>query len=43
MKLVSVKSKMISINGNAATMLDILACVVVSSSLNFIKLGYNER
>ncbi|PIM95845.1 50S ribosomal subunit protein L3 [Candidatus Hodgkinia cicadicola] len=43
MKLVSVKSKMISINGNAATMLDILACVVVSSGLNFIKLGYNKR
>ncbi len=43
MKLVSVKSNMISINGNAATMLDVLACVVVSNGLNFIKLGYNKR
>ncbi len=43
MKLVSVKSNMISINGNAATMLDVLVCVVVSNGLNFIKLGYRKR
>ncbi len=43
MKLISVKANMISINGNAATILDVLACVVVSSDLNFIKLGYNKR
>ncbi len=43
MKLVSVKSNMISINGNAVTMLDVLVCVVVSNGLNFIKLGYRKR
>ncbi len=43
MKSISVKVNMISINDNAATMLDVLACVVVSSNLNFIKLGYNKR
>ncbi len=42
MKLVSVKSNMMSINGNAVTTFEVLICVVVSNGLNFIKLEYNK-
>ncbi|PIM96226.1 50S ribosomal subunit protein L3 [Candidatus Hodgkinia cicadicola] len=34
---------MVSINGRAASVLDVLACVIISKTKTFISLGYNSR